>query len=184
MSWGMGSWMETTSYVAEEPARAAVLIALAQSGQTLDEGMLSQMAGMLHQQVAGQPIETAIILKHINDLSEKGLLKRDDSGYRWDMTALGALVSRQWAPGTAEPSGNAPLSMDEVRSWRDRMIQLLDFDSGLADEAGIGREELLAAQSSRLSELRVLNRVLGDETYPNWLEEWRNSAGQGSATEE
>ena len=48
MSWGVGSWMETTSYVAENPARAAILISLAQSGRAMDEGALSQMAGMLH----------------------------------------------------------------------------------------------------------------------------------------
>ena len=176
MSWGMGSWMETTSYVAEEPARAAILITLAQVGRTMDEGTLAQMAGMLHQQVAGYPIETALVLKHVHDLHEKGLLKRDESGFRWEMTALGALVSRQWAPGTAEPMGVDPLDKDEIRAWRDRMIKLLDFDSTLADEAGISREELLAAQSNRLSELRVLNRILGDETLPAWLEEWRKSS--------
>jgi hypothetical protein len=179
MSWGMGSWMETTSYVAEEPARAAVLIALAQSGQTLDEVSLAQFAGMLHQQVAGYPIETAVILKHVKDLADKGLLKHDESGLRWDMTALGALVSRQWAPGTAEPLGTDSLDTDEIYGWRERMVKLLDFDATLADEAGIGREELLAAQSSRLSELRVLNRILGDETFPQWLDDWRNSVGQG-----
>lgn len=181
MSWGMGSWMETTSYVAEEPARAAILIALAQSGQTLDEVSLAQLSGMLHQQVAGYPIETALILKHIKDLADKGLLKRDESGFRWDMTALGALVSRQWAPGTAEPPGVEPLEADQIRAWRERMVQLLDFDATLADEAGIGREELLAAQSSRLSELRVLNRILGDESFPQWLDDWRNSVGQGES---
>ena len=52
MSWGVGSWMETVSFVAENPARAAILISLAQSGRALDEHTLSQMAGMLHQQVA------------------------------------------------------------------------------------------------------------------------------------
>ena len=180
MSWGMGSWMETTSYVAENPARAAILITLAQAGQTLDEGTLAQMSGMLHQQVAGHPIETAVILKHIHDLDEKGLLMRDDSGFRWEMTPLGALVSRQWAPGTAEPSGNDPLNTQQIAAWRDRMIQLLDFDSGLADEAGLGREELLAAQSNRLSELRVLNRILGEDKYPQWLDQWRDSMSQSN----
>jgi hypothetical protein len=178
MSWGMGSWMETTSYVAENPARAAILITLAQAGQTVDEGSLAQMAGMLHQQVAGHPIETALILKHIHDLHEKGLLVRDDSGFRWEMTPLGALVSRQWAPGTAEPPGNDPLDMNQIATWRDRMIQFLDFDSGLADEAGLSREELLAAQSNRLSELRVLNRILGEEKYPEWLADWRESVSR------
>jgi hypothetical protein len=175
MSWGMGSWMETTRYVAENPARAAILISLAQSGRTLDEGTLAQMAGMLHQQVAGQPIETALILNHINELSEKGLLKRDDSGFRWDLTSLGALVSRQWAPGNAEPPGDDPLDLNQVRTWRDRMIELLEFDAGLADDAGLSKEELLAAQSNQLAELRVLNRILGEDRLPDWLGEWRES---------
>lgn len=175
MSWGVGSWMETTSYVAENPARAAILITLAQVGQTMDEGSLAQMAGMLHQQVAGHPIETALIFKHINDLSEKGLLVRDSSGFRWEMSPLGALVSRQWAPGSAEPPGSEPLDMGSIRTWRDRMIELLDFDYGLAEEAGITREELLAAQSNRLSELRVLNRILGEDKFPRWLADWRES---------
>lgn len=178
MSLGMGSWMETTSYVAENPARAAILITLAQTGQALDEGTLAQMAGMLHQQVAGHPVETALILKHITDLAEKALLVRDSSGFRWEMTPLGSLVSRQWAPGTAEPSGDEPLDPSQIESWRDRIIELLDFDAGLADEAGISREELLASQSTRFSELRVLNRILGQDKYPAWLADWRASAGQ------
>lgn len=175
MSWGMGSWMETTGYVAENPSRAAILITLAQSGRTLDEGALAQMAGMLHQQVAGHPVETAVILRHIHDLAEKSLLKRDDSGFRWDMTSLGALISRQWAPGSAEPPGKAPLETQEVRTWRDRMIELLEFDAGLADDAGLSREELLAAQSNQLAELRVLNRILGEDRFPSWLDEWRDA---------
>lgn len=176
MTSGMGSWMETTSYVAAESARAAILITLAQVGHSMDEGALAQMAGMLHQQVAGQPIETALVLKHIHDLDDRELLQRDESGYRWEMTALGSLVSRQWAPGMAEPQGNDTLGMDEIKAWRERMIKLLDFDATLIDEAGIGREELLAAQSTRLSELRVLNRILGEDKMPKWLEDWRTSA--------
>ena len=175
MSWGIGSWMETTSYVAENPARAAILITLAQAGRALDEGTLAQMTGMLHQQVAGHPVETAIILRHVHDLDEKGLLQRDDSGFRWEMTSLGALVSRQWAPGSAEPQGQDALDADQIRTWRDRMVELLDFDAGLADEVGLGREELLAAQSNQLAELRVLNRVLGEERFPAWLGEWREA---------
>ena len=179
MSWGVGSWMETTSYVAENPARAAILISLAQAGRALDEGALSQMAGMLHQQVAGHPVETAMLLRHINDLGEKGVLKRDDSGFRWEMTPLGALISRQWAPGSAEPPGTDALEMSQVRTWRDRMIELLEYDAGLANEAGLAREELLAAQSNQLAELRVLNRVLGEDRFPSWLSEWRDSVSGG-----
>ena len=183
MSWGVGSWMETTSYVAENPARAAILISLSQAGRAMDENTLSQMAGMLHQQVAGHPVETALLLKHIHDLGEKGVLVRDDSGFRWEMTPLGALISRQWAPGSAEPPGTAPLEIAQVRTWRDRMIELLEFDADLADQASLSREELLAAQSNQLAELRVLNRVLGEERFPAWLGQWRDSVTGGDPQE-
>lgn len=184
MSWGVGSWMETTSYVAENPARAAILISLAQAGRAMDENSLSQMAGMLHQQVAGHPVETALLLRHIHDLGEKNVLRRDDSGFRWEMTALGSLISRQWAPGSAEPPGSDPLELAQVRTWRDRMIELLEFDASLADEAGLTREELLAAQSNQLAELRVLNRVLGEDRFPGWLSAWRDSVTSAPEPEE
>ncbi len=56
------------------------------------------------------------------------------------------------------------------------MIELLDFDAGLADQVGLGREELLAVQSSQLAELRVMNRILADERLPAWLEALRAQA--------
>lgn len=180
MSSEVGTWMETTTHVAENPARVALLITLAQAGRALDESTLAQMASILHQQVAGHPIETALLVRHIIELGEKGLLQRDSSGFRWEMTAIGSLVSRQWAPPSAEPGGTQPLEQHQIRSWRDLLIELLDFDAGLADEVGLGREELLAIQSNQLSELRVLNRILADERLPGWLEELRQAAESGN----
>jgi hypothetical protein len=60
------------------------------------------------------------------------------------------------------------------------LIELLEFDAGLADEVGLGREELLAIQSNQLSELRVLNRILADERLPSWLESLREQAQNGN----
>ncbi len=116
MSSEVGTWIETTTYVAENPARVALLITLAQSGRALDESTLAQMAGILHQQVAGHPIETALLVRHIIELGEKGLLQRDASGFRWEMTPIGSLVSRQWAPPSAEPGGSQPLEPHQIRS--------------------------------------------------------------------
>lgn len=176
MSSKVGTWIETTTYVAENPARVALLITLAQTGRAMDESTLAQMGGILHQQVAGHPIETALLVRHIIELGEKGLLQRDTSGFRWELTPIGALVSRQWAPPSAEPGGTQPLEQHQIRSWRDLLIELLDFDAGLADQVGLGREELLAVQSNQLAELRVMNRILADERLPAWLEELRAQA--------
>lgn len=165
----MTSWIETSGYVASEPARVAVLVAMSQAARPLDEMSLAQMAGLLYQRITGQPLETAIVIKHITDLAGNGLLERDSSGFRWQMTALGTLVGRQWSPGVIEPSGNEPLQTAEIRAWRERLISQLEEDADLADTAGIAREELLAGQGVRLAELRVLNRVLGDEALPGWL---------------
>jgi hypothetical protein len=177
----MTSWMETAAYVAGDPARVAVLVALAQADQSLDELSLAQVAGLLYQRIAGQPLETAVILKHIGDLTGSSLLERDSSGFRWQLTALGTLVGRQWAPGAVEPPGGAPLSTAETRAWRDRLISQLEDDASLAERAGIAVEELLAGQAARLAELRVLNRVLGEETLPGWL---REMAGRRMRDEE
>jgi hypothetical protein len=163
--------MESVGYIASEPARVAVMVALVQSERPLEEMSIAQMAGLLHQRITGDPLETAVLLRHIRDLAERGLLERDESGFRWQMTSLGVLVSRQWASGTLEPEGTAPLSEGEVRAWRDRLISQMEQDANLADEAEIEREELLAGQGPRLAELRVLNRVLGDDRLPEWLRE-------------
>jgi hypothetical protein len=165
----MASWVETASFIASSPVRVGVMIALAQSGQTLDEITLAQTAGLLHQHITGQPIETAIVISLISELSRHGAIARDDSGFRWQLTAIGTLVSRQWAIASLEPEGDAPLDHDEVRAWRDALIAQLEEDSDLAEEADISPEELLAGQTSRLSELRVLNRVIGDERLPEWI---------------
>ena len=172
----MASWMESVGYIASEPARVAVMVALAQSERPLEEMSIAQVAGLLHQRITGTPLETAVLMRHIRDLAERDLLERDDSGFRWQMTPLGVLVSRQWASGTLEPEGTAPLSDAEVRAWRDRLIGQMEDDAGLAEAAEIEREELLAGQGPRLAELRVLNRILGDDTLPTWL---REMAGVG-----
>ena len=170
--WAMsGAWMETATWVVAEPARVAVMIGLAQADRPLDDISLAQVAGMLYQRITGNVLETALLVKHITDLAHHGLLQRDDTGFRWQMTPLGTLVSRQWAPGAVEPPGNHALETSEVRAWRDRLIEQLEDDEDYADEAGISREELLAGQGARLAELRVLNRVLGEENLPAWLRE-------------
>jgi hypothetical protein len=165
----MASWMDTAAFVASDPGRVAIVIGLAQADQALDELTLAQMAGMLVQRIAGQPVETAVIVKHITDLAGEGLLERDDAGFRWQLTALGTLVSRQWAPGNIDPPGNNALHPAEIRAWRDRMLAQLEDDGTLAQQAGVEHDELLAVQGGRLTELRVLNRVLGEEELPGWL---------------
>lgn len=167
----MASWMESVGYIASEPARVAVMVALVQSDRPLEEMSIAQVAGLLHQRITGSPLETAVLMRHIRELAERDLLERDESGFRWRMTPLGALVSRQWASGALEPPGNAALAPAEVRAWRDRLIDQMERDAGLAEEAGIEREELLAGQGPRLAELRVLNRVLGEDRLPGWLRE-------------
>jgi hypothetical protein len=47
----------------------------------------------------------------------------------------------------------------------------MEDDAQLAEDAEIEREELLAGQGPRLAELRVLNRILGDDSLPGWLRE-------------
>lgn len=169
----MTSWVEHTGYVAGNPGRVAVLIALAQSPWPVDDAGLTQAAGLLHQQIAGFPVETAVILAHIHDLSGRGLLERDPSGFRWRMTALGQLVVRQWASAAYDPPGDAPLGADEVRAWRDRMLEQLEADAELASQAGVSTEELAAGSALRLAELRVLNRVVGEDRLPSWIESLR-----------
>ena len=167
----MASWMESVGYIASEPARVAVMVALAQSERPLEEMSIAQVAGLLHQRITGTPLETAVLMRHIRELAERDLLERDETGFRWQMTPLGTLVSRQWASGTLEPDGVAPLQPTEIRAWRDRLIAQMEEDASLADDAEIEREELLAGQGPRLAELRVLNRVLGEDTLPGWLRE-------------
>jgi hypothetical protein len=168
---GMASWVEKASYAAADPGRVAVLVAIAQAEQVaaIDELTLANAAGMLYQRITGQAVETARILAFITDLAANGLLRRDSSGFRWELTPLGTLVSRQWATGAVEPPGTHALETDEIRGWRDQLIAQMDADASLAEEAGIAVEELLAGQGSRLAELRVLNRVLGEEELPGWL---------------
>ena len=167
----MASWMESVGYIGSEPARVAVMVALAQADRPLEEMSITQIAGLLHQRITGAPLVTAVLLRHIRELSDRNLLERDESGFRWQMTALGTLVSRQWASGTLEPEGTAPLGEADIRAWRDRLVVQMEDDAELAEDAEIEREELLAGQGPRLAELRVLNRILGDDSLPGWLRE-------------
>lgn len=178
MSSDRRSWMETMNYIASEPGRPLILIVLAQNnGASLDEMNLATSAGMLHQQVTGHVVETAIMVKHIIDLSNEGYIERDEGGFKWRMTPLGTLVSRQWVPGEIEPEGTEPLSPDEIRAWRDRVLKMMEFDAELAEQAQVPPEELLLTQSRRLYELHILNRVLGDQEIPDWLREMRDASG-------
>lgn len=165
----MASWMESTSFVAADPVRVAVIIAVSQSSEPMDEVTLAQLAGMMVQRMTGNPVETAVVLKGIRDLSAHGLLRHDESGFRWVLTPLGTLVSRPLTQGNIEPEGQEPLSTDEIRAWRNRMLQQLEEDARLIDAAGVSREELMAVQGARLTELRVLNRILGEFELPDWL---------------
>lgn len=163
------SWTQTIGFIASEPARVAIVVAVAQNGRAIEEVVLAQHSSLLYQRIAGRPVETAVLLKHIRDLAEAGVIQRDESGFRWQFTALGQLASRQWAGASLEPVGNAALSQDEVRGWRDRLIDDMQTDAGMAESAGLSMEELLAGQAQRLAELRVLNRVLGEDELPAWL---------------
>jgi hypothetical protein len=165
-----GHWMETAGYAASDPGRVAVIVVLAQVGQALDEMTLAQQAGLIYQNIVGQPLETAALIHHIRDLEGRGVTTRDASGFRWTLTPLGQLVSRPWASGV-EPTGSEPLDAAGIRARRDRIVAQLDADAQLAEQANIAPEELIAGLSVRLAELRVLNRILADEALPNWLRE-------------
>lgn len=169
-----GRWMESMAWFAESPFRPLVLIALAQSnGAPVDEISLASQAGLLHQQVAGQPVETAVMIKQIIDLEERGYIQRASDGFRWEMTDLGMLISRQWAGLDIEPRTVGALDQDDVRAWRDRVITVMEHEAELAERAGIERDEWVMTQSQRLVEMHVLNRVLGEQRMPNWLQELR-----------
>ena len=165
----MASWVETAGFIASSPVRVSVMIALAQTERALDEITLAQTGGLLHRRITGQPVETAIVISQISELAKHGAIERDDSGFRWALTALGTLVSRQWAVAGREPEGEDPLNTDQIRAWRNSLVAQLEADAALADEADISVEELLAGQSSMLAELRVLNRVLGENELPDWI---------------
>ncbi len=173
--------METMSWFTENPYRPLVLIILAQNnGAPLDEMNLAGRAGLMHQQVTGEAIETALMIKQIIDLEQEGFIQRASDGFRWEMTDLGILVSRQWVPGDIEPLQTGPLESADIRAWRDRIIQSMDYDAELAERAAIGQEEWLLTQSQRLVEMHVLNRVLGEQKMPEWLIEMRDRARRGA----
>ncbi len=166
----MASWVESTGFVAQEPARLAVLVALAQSGEAIDDASLSQSAGLIHQQFVGHPLETAVLMAKIRELADRSLLERDETGFRWRMTARGELVVGQWVSSAFDPPGDEPLGPDDIRAWRDRLLDNLEHSAELAERAEVSFEELAAGCALRLAELRVLNRISGDIQTPSWLE--------------
>jgi hypothetical protein len=164
------TWMDIMAWFAGDPGRPLVLIVLAQNnGASLDEMSLAGRAGLLHQQMTGEVVETALMVKHIIDLESGGFIERDAGGFRWQMTSLGVLVSRQWVAGDVEPREQGALAESEIRAWRDRIITVMDHDAQIAEEAGVDRNEWVLTQSQRLVEMHVLNRVLGEHKMPEWL---------------
>jgi hypothetical protein len=171
--------METMAWFTSNQFRPLILISLAQNnGAPLDEMNLAGRAGLLHQQMTGNVVETAVMIKQVIDLEEAGYIQRAPDGFRWEMTDLGTLVSRQWLPGDIEPESAEALKPEEVRLWRDRVITFMEHDAELANRAGISRDEWVMTQSQRLVEMHVLNRVLGEQRMPQWLMEMREEAGQ------
>jgi hypothetical protein len=179
-----GPWIEKIAFVAGTPARVAVLVGLVQSGQATDELSLAQMAGLLLQQMGGQPLETAVLLAHITDLAGQGLLERDPSGFRWRLTDTGRLVIRQLMPVDSDPPGSDPLDAEDIRAWRDRLLTQLEEEAGIASQAGYSTRDLLPGQATRLAELRVLNRILAEEKFPSWLTEGGTTSPQPLSSEE
>ena len=176
-----GSWMQTMAWFTESPYRPLVLIVLAQNnGAPLDEMNLASRAGLLNQQMTGDIVETAVMIKQVTDLEAGGYIARADDGFRWQMTSLGILVSRQWVGGDVEPREEGPLDHDAVRAWRDRVIQFMDHDAQLAAEAGIDQSEWVMTQSQRLVEMHILNRVVGEEKMPDWLVNMRSGSHEPS----
>lgn len=167
------------NYIASEPGRTSVLIVLAQqAGTPIDEQQLASNASILHQNLTGQAIEMAVALKHVRDLGQQGYLERAEDGLRWKMSPLGTLVSQQWIPAHVEPPGQDALDESEVRGWRDRVLGQMEQDVELARQAGFPQEEWLLTQNQRMTELVVLNRVLGEQKMPSWFEELQQQQGQ------
>jgi len=179
------NWIQIMNWLMDSPHRPLVLIVLAQNnGQPLDEINLAARAGLLNQQVTGEVVETAVMVKQVLDLEAEGYVEHASDGFRWQMTDLGMLASRQWAPGEIGPQVAGPLEAAEIRGWRDRVIEVMDHDAKLAEKVGIDKQEWIMTQSQRLVELQVLNRVLGEESLPEWLVRMRVGSGGPNWTEE
>lgn len=177
--------MEIMGWFTSNPYRPLVLIVLAQNnGEPLDEMNIASRAGLMNQHMTGEVVETAVMIKQINDLEERGFIERANDGFRWVMTDLGVLVSRQWVPGDIEPREDGPLSEQATRAWRDRVITFMDHDAKLAETAGLDQGEWLMTQSQRLVEMHVLNRVLGEEKMPEWLANMRGGIPTGDSPPE
>lgn len=162
--------MEIMSWITESPFRPLVLIVLAQEHDTpVDEFNIARQVGMIHQQMSGETVETAVIVKQVRDLEREGYVELAQDGFKWQLTDLGLIVSRQWAPGNYEPEEEGPLGFNAIRVWRDRIVAAIDADVRIAREAGIDGSEWLMTQSQRLVEMHVLNRVLGEQKAPDSL---------------
>jgi hypothetical protein len=162
--------MEIMTWITESPFRPLVLIVLAQEhDRPVDEFNIARQVGMIHQQMSGEPVETAVIVKQVRDLEREGYVELAQDGFKWQLTDLGLIVGRQWAPGNYEPDDAGPLGFDAIRAWRDRIIAAIDVEVRMARDAGIDASEWLMTQSQRLVEMHVLNRVLGEEKTPESL---------------
>lgn len=179
------NWMDVMRWFTSNTYHPLIAIVLAQNdGEPMDELNLAGRAAIMNQQMTGEVIETAVVVKHIMDLAEKGFLERAPDGFRWQLTDLGLLVSRQWAPGNVEPAEQGPLDHDAVRGWRNRVIEMMDSDAELAKKVGIDQQEWMMTQSQRMVELHVLNRILGEDALPNWLVRMRSDPDAAEVTEE
>jgi hypothetical protein len=165
----LDAWLTVLRDVTSEPGRVAVLLALIQSGSPLDDMSLASSAGLVHQQLTGEPVEALAMMRHVTVLSEDQLVERDASGFKWQLTPRGTLVSRQWAAVSVTPGGTEPLATEQVRRWRDDLVQVLEDDARLVEQAGVPIEVLVSINSVRLTELQTLNRVLGEVVFPSWL---------------
>lgn len=165
-----GRWTEIMTWITSNPYRPLVLIVLAQEQDSpVDEFNIARQVGAINQQMSGQVVETAVIVKEVRELQEAGYIELADDNFRWTLTDLGRLVSRQWVPGDVEPEGPGPLDTETIQGWRDRVISLLERDAETARAADIEQNEWAMTQTSRLVEMHVLNRVLGEDRVPSWL---------------
>ncbi|CAN5491610.1 hypothetical protein BH23CHL2_BH23CHL2_00770 [soil metagenome] len=165
-----GRWTEIMTWITSNPYRPLVLIVLAQEQDSpVDEFNIARQVGMINQQMSGKVVETAVIVKEIRDLREAGYVELAGDNFRWRLTELGSLVSRQWVPGDVEPEGSGPFDTETIQGWRDRVVLLLERDAETARAADIEQNEWAMTQTPRLVEMHVLNRVLGEDRVPSWL---------------
>ncbi|MEZ4569399.1 MAG: hypothetical protein R2849_03565 [Thermomicrobiales bacterium] len=86
-----GRWMETMSWIASGQYRPLPVIVLAQNdGKPMDEMNLAGRAVLLNQQMTGEVVEVAVLIKQLSDLQEKGILERTSDGFHVQLTRFGA----------------------------------------------------------------------------------------------